>query len=128
MNAWVRLFVLALCTTVLTLTVRKQTPELGLLLSLSGCVAAVFLIVPWLNDLLSLIGTLGEKAGLESELLEPMWKVIGIGILTQISSSVCSDAGQTSLSKLLELGGGLLALCAAGPLLKAMLVLIEELL
>lgn len=128
MNAWVRLFALALCTTVLTLTVRKQTPELGLLLTLSGCVAAAVLIVPWLTDLLSLIGELGEKAGLESEILEPMWKVIGIGLLTQIASSVCTDAGQTSLSKLMELGGGLLALCAAGPLLRAMLALIEELL
>lgn len=128
MNAWVRLFALALCTTVLTLTVRKQTPELGLLLSLSGCVAAVLLIAPWLTDLLDLLGELGEKAGLESDVLEPMWKVIGIGLLTQISSSVCTDAGQTALSKLMELGGGLLALCAAGPLLRAMLALIEELL
>ena len=51
-----------------------------------------------------------------------------IGILTQITASVCADAGQTALSKLVELGGGLLALCAAGPLLRAMLALVEELL
>ena len=128
MTAWVRLFVLAVATTVLTLTVRKQTPELGLLLSLAGCAAATLLIVPWLSELFSLIRELGEKAGVESDMLEPMWKVVGIGILTQITASVCADAGQTALSKLVELGGGLLALCAAGPLLRAMLALVEELL
>ncbi|MBQ9374162.1 MAG: stage III sporulation protein AD, partial [Oscillospiraceae bacterium] len=47
---------------------------------------------------------------------------------TQTASAVCQDAGQSALAKLLELGGGLLCLVAALPLLEAVLDLLEDLL
>lgn len=126
--SYFRLFVLALITAVLVLTVQKQTPELGLLLSLAACVLAVLLIFAWLSPVLALIRRLGGASGLDESLTEPLLKVLGIGLLTQVTSAVCSDAGQSAMARLLELGGGLLCLCLSLPLLNAVLTLFEELL
>lgn len=128
MNTWTKLFVIALVTAVLTLTIKKQAPEFSMLVALCGCLLAAMLLFPLLNRVYGMIEDLGQKAGLQPDVLEPMWKVLEISLLTQISSCVCTDAGQNALAKLLELGGGLLAICAALPLLRAMLQCMEELL
>ena len=49
-------------------------------------------------------------------------------LLTEITASVCADAGQSALAKLVELGGGILCVAVSLPLLQALLALIEELL
>lgn len=126
--SYFKLFVLALLSTVLVLTVRKQTPELGLLLSLAACLLAVFLLSTWLKPILELFHRLRARTGLDESLTEPLLKVLGIGLLTQITSALCSDAGQSAMAKLLELGGGLLCLYLSIPLLDAVLSLIEGLL
>lgn len=126
--SYFRLFILALITTILVLTVKKQTPELGLLLSIAGVILAILLLFQWLTPIIELIRHLCDSAGLDDTMTGPLIKIIGIGLLTQLSSSVCSDAGQTSMAKLLELGGGLLCLYLSIPLLNAVLSLIEDLL
>lgn len=128
MEPLLRLFGLAMVTAILGLSVRKQSPELALLIALGGCVLAAALILGWLSPVLDLLKRLGEQAGLEDALLAPLWKVLAIGLLTQTASAVCQDAGQSALSKLMDLGGGLLCLIAALPLLEAVLNLLEDLL
>lgn len=128
MPAYGKLFALALVTAVLTVTVRKQSPEQGLLLSLAGCLMGAILLLGWIRPVINLVRKLSDSAGLDPDLTGPMMKVLGIGLLTQVAASVCSDAGQTALAKLLELGGSLLALCLSLPLLEAVLVWIEDIL
>ena len=128
MEDWLRLLGLGTVTAILALSVRKQSPELALLISLAGCVLAAVGLLGWLAPILDLLRRLGDKAGLEDALLAPLWKVPAIGLLTQIAAAVCQDAGQSALAKLLELGGGLLCLVSALPLLEAVLSLMEELL
>lgn len=127
-NTYFKLFVLALLTTVLVLTVKKQTPELGLLLSLSGCVLSVLLIGAWLTPILEFIRRLTGETGLDESLTEPLLKVLGIGLLTQITAALCNDVGESAMARLLELGGGLLCLYLSLPLLNAVLIMIEDLL
>ena len=123
-----RFFFLAVLAALLALTVRQQRPELAQLLSLAACVLGGIVLVRWLEPVLRLISRLSSMAGLDNSLVEPMEKVIGVGLLTQISASTCMDAGQSALAKLVETGGGLLCLVLALPLIEAVLVLLEGLL
>lgn len=126
--SYFRLFLLALITTILVVTVKKQTPELGLLLSIAGLIIAVLLLFQWLTPIIELIRHLCDQANLDPTMTGPLIKIFGIGLLTQLSSSVCSDAGESAMAKILELGGGLLCLYLSIPLLNAVLTLIEDLL
>ena len=124
---YLKLFVPAAAAAVLSLTLRKENPELALLVSAAGCAAVLVLILQWFEPVLDLGRSLCEKAGLDEKLTEPLWKAAGIGLLTQAASSVCADAGQSALSKLVEIGGGLLCLVLCLPLLEAVLALLGEL-
>jgi stage III sporulation protein AD len=123
-----KLLGIAFAAAVLTITVKKQSPELGMLVSTAGCILAASLIFPQITTVFSLLYSLADMAGIHEEWLKPILKVLGIGIVTKISASVCADAGQTSLAGMLEIGGSILSFCAAAPLLKAIIKCIEELL
>ena len=128
MASALRLSALALCTAVLTLAVRKQSPELALALTLCACALCAALLLSAAEPLLKLAKTLAARAELETALTAPLWKCLGLGLLTEVSEAVCEDAGQSALAKLVRLGGGLLCLVVSLPLIEAVLALIEELL
>ena len=128
MASALRLSALALCTAVLTLAVRKQSPELALALTLCACALCAALLLSAVEPLLKLAKSLAARAELEGALTAPLWKCLGLGLLTEVSEAVCEDAGQSALAKLVRLGGGLLCLVVSLPLIEAVLALIEELL
>ncbi|MBO4211782.1 MAG: stage III sporulation protein AD [Oscillospiraceae bacterium] len=123
-----KLSAMAVISCLLILTVKKQAPELGLILSLCACALGAGFLLETLRPVLLLAGSLAEKAGLEPELRAPLWKCLGLGLLTELSAGLCADAGESALAKLVELGGGILCLAVSLPLLQAVLALIEGLL
>ncbi len=119
---------LALLVSLLVLTIRPQNGELALALTIGGCSAAAGIILLQAKPLIDFFSRLAENTGLPSELTEPLFKSVGMGILTQISSAVCQDAGQSAMAKLVELGGGVLCFVVSLPLMEAVLGLVESML
>ena len=128
MDEALKLTALALTAALLALVVKKQSPELALTLTLCACALGAILLLNGFRPVLDLARSLAKRAELEEGLTAPLWKCLGLGLLTELASAVCSDAGQTALAKLVELGGGLLCVAVSLPLLQAVLALIEELL
>ena len=128
MDDALKLTALALTAALLALVVKKQSPELALTLTFCACALGAALLLNGFRPVLNLAGSLAGQAELDGILTAPLWKCLGLGLLTEIAAAVCSDAGQTALAKLVELGGGLLCLAVSLPLLQAVLALIEELL
>ena len=126
MTAPLKLSALALAAALLCLTLKKQSPELALALSLCALALGAWVILSALKPVLNLAASLARRAELEEGLTAPLWKCMGLGLLTELTASVCADAGQNALAKLVELGGGILCLAASLPLLQAVLALVEE--
>ena len=128
METALKLTALGLTAALLALVVKKQSPELALALSLCACALGAGLLLKGIVPVLNLARSLADRAELEGSLTAPLWKCLGLGLLTELAAAVCADAGQSALAKLVELGGGLLCLVVSLPLLQAVLALIEELL
>lgn len=112
---------------VLTQLVRRQKPELALCLAIAACAAALGLAAGAMEPVVAFFRRLQSLAGLEEALFAPLLKTLAIGVLTQISSAFCRDAGEQALARIAELGGTALALCAALPLAQAVLETAEQL-
>ena len=107
---------------------RKQTPELALLLALvAGCLL-LWQCREWLASVLQLLDRLAELAGLSEEIVTPLIKTVGISILVRIAAQICRDGGMGSIAAALELAGSLAALVTVMPLLWAVLELVGSLL
>ena len=80
------------------------------------------------EPVVSFLSELRQLAGLEPALLQPLLRTVGIGLLTQLTASVCADAGESTVARLIELCGSVLGIYTALPLLEAVLSLLRTML
>ena len=118
----------ALTAVVLGTVLRKQTPELALLLVVCAGIWMVSRVAVGLSAALALLDELAQLSGLSEELLEPVVKTVALSILTRLTAEICRAAGEGGVAAFVETAGTVLALVAALPLVRAVTVLMAEML
>ena len=123
-----KLAAVAVTAAVLSGVLRKNTPELALLLVLAAGLWMLALAAGALGAAVALMEELAARAGLADALLEPVLKVVALSILTRLTAELCRSAGEWGLAAFAEAAGTALALAAALPLVRAVAQLMGELL
>ena len=126
MGSLIQVAVIGIMAAVLVTLIRRSNAELALLVSIAACVVTALMALRLAEPVISFFEKLETLSGLESELLTPLVKSVGIGVLTQLCAAFCADAGQSALGKLVELSGSILAIYVALPLLEAVLEMIRS--
>ena len=118
--------VMAVLVSVLALVIRKQNSEMAMLLGLSTCIMGILFLLRAFDPIIDFIEELGEIANLNDGLLSPLLKSVGVCMLTQLCGTVCADAGQGALGKIIDFSGSALCLYLALPLFQGMIDLFLE--
>ena len=126
MQTFLQVAVIGLLTVIFTNLLRKNNAEIGIILSLVACFLIAIGVVQIAKPLIEFMSRLRSLSGLDAEYMQPLLKTIGIGLLTQISSNVCTDAGEKAIAKLIEICGTVLSLYLAVPLMEAVLQMLES--
>lgn len=113
--------------TVCAAVVRKQTPELALIVTLVTVALILGKAMETLAPVRELMETLGERSGLSAAVLAPVVKTVGIALLTRVCAELCRDANESGIAAAVETAGGVCALLVCLPLFEAVLKLILEL-
>lgn len=128
MEQWYRICACAVIAVILAVTVRSTRAELALPVTLGACVLLGIAAASALRPVLAELDGLRTLSGFSASVLQSVWKVCAISVLSSVVSAFCGEAGQAAVAKLVELCAGALALCAAMPLLHTVLEYIQELL
>ncbi len=128
MELMVRLTAVGATAAVLCAVLRKNTPELSLLLALAAGIWMLFLTADTLSQGLEVLRELTALTEAEDELLRPVVKVVALSLLTRITAEICRSAGEGGIAAFVETGGTVLALGVALPLIRAVIVLMGEML
>lgn len=128
MEVMVQVSAVALTAVVLGTVLRRQTPELALLLVVCAGVWMVSRVAVGLSAALTLMDELAKLSGLSEELLEPVVKTVALSILTRLTAEICRAAGEGGVAAFAETAGTILALVTALPLVRAVTVLMAEML
>ena len=113
MDLMVKVAAGAITAAVLGVVLRKNTPELALLLALAAGLWMVALVADGLGAVVALMEELTSLAGLSEELLEPVVKTVALSILTRLTAEVCKSAGEGGVAAFVETAGTVLALVVA---------------
>ena len=128
MDLMVKVAAGAITAAVLGVVLRKNTPELALLLALAAGLWMVALVADGLGAVVALMEELTSLAGLSEELLEPVVKTVALSILTRMTAEVCKSAGEGGVAAFVETAGTVLALVVALPLVRAVVLMMTEML
>ena len=128
MDLMVKVAAGAITAAVLGVVLRKNTPELALLLALAAGLWMVALVADGLGAVVALMEELTSLAGLSEELLEPVVKTVALSILTRLTAEVCKSAGEGGVAAFVETAGTVLARVVALPLVRAVVLMMTEML
>ncbi|MCL2829053.1 MAG: stage III sporulation AC/AD family protein [Oscillospiraceae bacterium] len=128
MELVIRAVLLGLVGSVICLVIRRESPEMSLILALTVAVLVVVLAVDVLETVLAFAETLRAAAGLSPAVVRPVLGTVGIGILTRLATDICKDAGQSAIASAVELMGTVAAIYIALPLMQTVFEMIGGLL
>ena len=117
---------LALIAGVLSLTLKKQDKEYSLLVSIAACLMVTAITVTYLNPVFSFLKKLETLGDLRADMLSILIKALGVALASEIASMICTDAGNASLTKAIQLLGGAVILYLSVPMFSALLDLIQK--
>ena len=117
-----------LATVVTALIVKQAKPEIAVVISISGGIIMVLMLVESLTSIISVFSSLINKSGLSSGIFQNVLKIIGIGYITEFSANMCQDAGSTSVANKILLAGKILILLTALPIITNLIDIISEIL
>ena len=128
METMAKLAAVGVTAVVLSAVLKKNTPELALLLTLAAGLWMLAMAAEGMGAAVALMEELAEQAGLSEVLLEPVVKTVALSILTRLTAEICRSAGEGGVAAFVETAGAALALLAALPLVRAVAQLMGELL
>ena len=112
----------------LGLALKQQEKDISLLLSLAMCCMAGVVALRFLEPMLDLLWELEAMGSMESSVLGVLMKAVGIALVTEISGTICTDAGNSSLGKTVQILGSAAVLFLSVPIIRSFLELIQEIL
>lgn len=128
MDVLLKASAVAVIGAVLGLVLKKNSPEISLLLAVAVSCAVLGLAAVLLEDVLGFITTLTKLTEIPSASISAVMKAVGIGIVSRLASDVCKDSGQNAAASSVELAGTASALFVAMPLMETVLEMIKSLL
>lgn len=96
MDFFLKVTAIILMTSVLSLVLTKQSADISLTLIVTVCCVVITAALSYIQPIWNFLLKLVEIGGIRSELLEILLKVVGIGMISQITELVCADSGNKS--------------------------------
>lgn len=117
-----------LIAVVLCLTLSKQSKDVSLLLAMAVCCMVIAAAVTHLAPVIDFFEKLQSIGNLNSDMLRILFKAVGMGLLAEVASLICSDAGNAALGNALKLLASAVILWISLPLFESLIGLVEDIL
>ncbi len=110
------------------MVVRQVKPEISVIISITGGILMLLLIANSLTSVFETFNSVIEKSGLTKGLFSTILKIVGVGYIAEFSASLCQDAGANSVADKILLGGKIVILVLALPIVTNIIEIISGLL
>jgi len=119
---------IAIIATLLAVLIRRDRPELALLLALTAAALIFLFAVTRLAGVISVLEGLAQRTGINRQYFSLLLKIIAIAYIAEFGAQICRDAGQEAVAGAVEVAGKVLILVLSVPILIAVFDLTLKLL
>ena len=118
----------AMVAVVLILTLRRQSGEMALILSVLTCCILLLAGLRLLQPVLDFLRRLQQIGNLDSQMTAILLKSVALALLGEITALVCKDSGNEALGKAMGIVCTAAVLYLSLPILDALLTMLEGIL
>jgi stage III sporulation protein AD len=112
---------IGLVAALLIMIVKQQRPDIALIIALAAGSILLIMMLGNIKVIVSTIEDMARKASLDSVYLATVLKVVGIAYIAEFGSQICKDSGEGTIASKIELGGKVLVMILALPILTALM-------
>ncbi len=128
MDVIFKILAIAFLTVIATVIVKPVRSDFALVIALTGGILVLMLVLGYVGQVFSVISDIVSLSGVSSSLYTLLLKIVGVGYLVEFTAGICSDTGNSSLGDKVLLGGKVIILVMALPIVTNILQIIMELL
>lgn len=114
-----------LLAVILVLCLKKSQTGIGELLSLLVCGMVILSAVAYIKPVMEFVETVQRMSMVDSQMLNILFKVVGVTITAEIAELICSDSGNSAMGKTLQFLASAVVVWLSIPLMASLLELIE---
>ena len=107
-----------LCELAVYTVLRQYRSEYAIFSQLVSSAVLVFLIGDGIRDALDAFSLFSKLGSVPAQYVSVLIKVLGISVVTQLTSDTCRDSGNSAAATRLEFSGKVLIVTAALPVIK----------
>ena len=119
---------LALICLILYLILAKKDKDIASTLTVAACSMILLGAFNYLEPIIDFLVQLQELGSFDSTFVSILLKASGIGLLSEITSLLCNDLGNSALGKTLQIAASAVILWLSLPLFSQLLSLMAEIL
>ncbi|MBP3431740.1 MAG: hypothetical protein J6K39_02680 [Clostridia bacterium] len=128
MDVLFKIISIAVITCIACMIVRAVRPDFAIIISIVGGIIILLYLLSYIGTVFDMFGFVFSTSGVNSSLYGIIFKIIGIGYLTEFAASICNDTGNGSLGDKVLLGGKIIILVMALPIVTSILKIVMEIL
>lgn len=128
MSSFFQITAAVLIAVVLGLTLSKYGKDFSVVLMLLVSCMVLAVMTAYLEPVIGFIEELLRIGEIQNDLLKPVLKATGIGIVAEIASLICTDSGNAALGKGIQILAATVILWISLPLMRSLLELMQRML
>lgn len=128
MDSFLKIIGIGIFTLITYLIVKPIKPDIAIFLGVVGSCVILIQSIDSLTVLIETMTNFVERTGINSSLFKSVLKMVGIGYLAEISSSLCISSGNSTIADAISFAGKVTILVYSIPIISNLLDLIIELL
>ncbi len=123
-----KIVAIGLITCIATMIIRPIRSDFAILIGIAGGLIILAMIINYFTGVLSVIKDILGVSGLNTSIYKVLFKIIGVGYLIDFSAGICAETGNSGLGDKILLGGKIVIMVMALPIITNILQIIMELL
>ncbi len=124
----VQIGVIGLICVILIINIRRENPQIAVLLSLAGGLIITFNLMPIFKSIIELITQISEKIDVNFKYISMIIKIVGIAYIAEFCSQICIDAGEGAVASKIELAAKVFIIAASLPVIYGLIQTVNSLL
>lgn len=115
---------IGIIATLFAIILKQQKPELAIYINIAAGLFIFFLILGQLSGVIDILSKIVQKSQIDTIYLSTLLKIIGIAYITEFGANICRDAGEGAIASKIELGGKVIIMVMALPILAGLMEII----
>lgn len=121
-----KVITLAIAVTILSVIFKQYKPEYSINISIVAGIVIFMSLSEKIYDIYNYIDDLCSTISIDIKYINLLFKVTGIGYMCEFASTICKDAGETTMAFKIDMAGKITLIYLAFPIFEELLIVLTE--